>query len=123
MCGQVPSQEKRRHTKPQLETEEHGEEQKTTLTCSKMYTHNTYVCILYVTPSVLTHRPFNGIWNDIKRRYPKYWSDIRDAFSIQVLASIIFIFFANITPAITFGGVLNDITEGELVREREGGRE
>ena len=59
----------------------------------------------------------------MKRRYPKYWSDIKDAFSIQVLASIIFIFFANITPAVTFGGVLADITDNQLVNkgEREGG--
>ena len=62
---------------------------------------------------------------DVKRRYPKYWSDIKDAFSLQVLASIIFIFFANITPAVTFGGVLADITDNQLVREggREGGSE
>ena len=74
----------------------------------------------------LHHRPFSGLVADVKRRYPKYWSDIKDAFSIQVLASIIFIFFANITPAITFGGVLADITENQLVRwrgGREGGRE
>ena len=57
---------------------------------------------------------------DAKRRYPKYWSDIKDSFSIQVLASIIFIFFANITPAVTFGGVLADITENQLVREGGG---
>ena len=61
------------------------------------------------------HRPFHGLITDVKKRYPKYWSDIKDAFSLQVLASIIFIFFANITPAVTFGGVLGGITNGELV--------
>ena len=66
-------------------------------------------------PSPLPFRPFGGLIKDVKRRYPKYWSDIRDVVSIQGLASIIFIYFANITPAITFGGVLSDTTNGALV--------
>lgn len=43
---------------------------------------------------------------DITRRYPRYLSDITDALSPQVLAAVIFIYFAALSPAITFGGLL-----------------
>lgn len=43
---------------------------------------------------------------DVKRRYQNYKSDITDALNAQVLAAIIFIYFAALSPAITFGGLL-----------------
>lgn len=43
---------------------------------------------------------------DISRRYPKYLSDIKDALNPQCLAAVIFIYFAALSPAITFGGLL-----------------
>lgn len=43
---------------------------------------------------------------DIRRRYPKYLSDIKDALNPQCLAAVIFIYFAALSPAITFGGLL-----------------
>lgn len=43
---------------------------------------------------------------DIKRRYRFYKSDITDALNAQVLAAVIFIYFAALSPAITFGGLL-----------------
>ncbi|XP_069490400.1 band 3 anion transport protein isoform X2 [Ambystoma mexicanum] len=58
-----------------------------------------------------TGRPFGGLVRDIKRRYPKYLSDIKDALNGQCLAAIIFIYFAALTPAITFGGLLGDKTD------------
>ena len=60
-------------------------------------------------------RPFGGLVQDVKRRYPRYLRDILDGFNLQALASIIFIYFANITPAITFGGVLSEYTNGAMV--------
>lgn len=53
-----------------------------------------------------TKRCFGGLIRDVKRRYPLYWSDIKDAFNLQCLASIIFIYFAALSPAITFGGLM-----------------
>jgi len=53
--------------------------------------------------------------NDIKNRYPYYLSDITDALQLQCLASIFFIFFAVISPVVTFGGVLGQKTDGYLV--------
>lgn len=49
---------------------------------------------------------FGGLVRDIRRRYPRYLSDITDACSPQVLAAVIFIYFAALSPAITFGGLL-----------------
>ncbi|XP_075437283.1 band 3 anion transport protein isoform X2 [Ascaphus truei] len=58
-----------------------------------------------------TGRPFGGLVRDIRRRYPKYLSDITDALSPQCLAAVIFIYFAALSPAITFGGLMAEKTE------------
>ncbi|XP_076857138.1 solute carrier family 4 member 1b (Diego blood group) isoform X2 [Brachyhypopomus gauderio] len=52
--------------------------------------------------------PFGGVIRDVKRRYRHYVSDITDALNAQVLAAVIFIYFAALSPAITFGGLLAD---------------
>uniref|UniRef100_A0A7N6AKX4 Anion exchange protein n=1 Tax=Anabas testudineus TaxID=64144 RepID=A0A7N6AKX4_ANATE len=59
-------------------------------------------------PLVRTGRPFGGMIRDIKRRYKHYKSDITDALNAQVIAAVIFIYFAALSPAITFGGLLAD---------------
>lgn len=59
-------------------------------------------------PLARTGRPFGGLVKDIKRRYPHYLSDIADALNPQVLAAVIFIYFAALSPAITFGGLLGE---------------
>ncbi|XP_054657158.1 band 3 anion transport protein isoform X2 [Grus americana] len=61
-----------------------------------------------------TKRPFGGLVRDIRRRYPKYLSDIKDAFSPQCLAAMIFIYFAALSPAVTFGGLLSEKTKGMM---------
>ncbi|XP_078535258.1 anion exchange protein 3 isoform X2 [Lissotriton helveticus] len=55
---------------------------------------------------------FGGLVKDIRRRYPKYLSDITDALNSQCLAAVCFIYFAALSPAITFGGLLGEKTEG-----------
>nr|XP_020654987.1 band 3 anion transport protein isoform X3 [Pogona vitticeps] len=62
-------------------------------------------------PLSRTGRLFGGLVKDIKRRYPKYLSDIKDALDPQCLAAVIFIYFAALSPAITFGGLLDDKTK------------
>ncbi|KAK5920212.1 hypothetical protein CgunFtcFv8_024047 [Champsocephalus gunnari] len=57
-------------------------------------------------------RLFGGLIKDVKRRYPQYLSDIRDALNAQCMAAIVFIYFASLSPAITFGGLLGEKTEG-----------
>lgn len=58
-----------------------------------------------------TGRPFGGLIRDVWRRYPHYLSDFRDALDPQCLAAVIFIYFAALSPAITFGGLLGEKTE------------
>ncbi|XP_021421103.2 solute carrier family 4 member 1b (Diego blood group) [Oncorhynchus mykiss] len=59
-------------------------------------------------PLVRTGQPFGGMIRDAKRRYQHYVSDFTDALNAQVLAAIIFIYFAALSPAVTFGGLLAD---------------
>ncbi|KAM9304448.1 anion exchange protein 2 [Morus bassanus] len=59
-----------------------------------------------------TGRPFGGLIRDVRRRYPKYLSDFRDALNPQCIAAVIFIYFAALSPAITFGGLLGEKTQG-----------
>uniref|UniRef100_A0A667ZKM8 Anion exchange protein n=1 Tax=Myripristis murdjan TaxID=586833 RepID=A0A667ZKM8_9TELE len=63
-------------------------------------------------PLERTGRPFGGLIRDVRRRYPKYISDFKDALNAQCMAAIIFIYFAALSPAITFGGLLGEKTEG-----------
>lgn len=57
-------------------------------------------------PLARTGYPFGGMVKDIKRRYRHYLSDFTDSLNLQVFSAIIFIYFAALSPAITFGGLL-----------------
>lgn len=54
------------------------------------------------------------------RCYNLYRSDFSEAFSLQIVASLILIYFANITLAFTFGAILSDQTNSTLVRREDG---
>uniref|UniRef100_A0A3Q3S430 Anion exchange protein n=1 Tax=Mastacembelus armatus TaxID=205130 RepID=A0A3Q3S430_9TELE len=58
--------------------------------------------------------PFGGLIHDIRRRYPHYISDLKDALDTQCIAAVIFIYFAALSPTITFGGLLGEKTEGMM---------
>lgn len=68
-----------------------------------------YVCILF------SFRLFGGLINDVKRKLPWYISDFTDAFALQSVASTFFLYFACLTPIITFGGLLGDATGKRIV--------
>ncbi|XP_016922666.2 electroneutral sodium bicarbonate exchanger 1 isoform X2 [Apis cerana] len=53
---------------------------------------------------------FGGLINDIKRKAPFYFSDFKDALALQCVASFIFLYFACLSPIITFGGLLGEAT-------------
>ncbi|XP_078811542.1 sodium bicarbonate cotransporter 3 isoform X17 [Oryzias latipes] len=61
-----------------------------------------------------TGRIFGGLILDIKRKAPFYWSDIKDSFSLQCLASVLFLYCACMSPVITFGGLLGEATKGNI---------
>uniref|UniRef100_A0A674N691 Anion exchange protein n=1 Tax=Takifugu rubripes TaxID=31033 RepID=A0A674N691_TAKRU len=58
-----------------------------------------------------TGRFCGGLLLDIKRKAPFFISDFTDAFHIQALSAILFIYLGTVTNAITFGGLLGDATE------------
>ncbi|XP_068084694.1 electroneutral sodium bicarbonate exchanger 1 isoform X3 [Anabrus simplex] len=61
-----------------------------------------------------TGRLFGGLINDIKRKAPWYWSDFKDALALQCIASWIFLYFACLSPIITFGGLLGSATGNNM---------
>ncbi|UYV73777.1 SLC4A7 [Cordylochernes scorpioides] len=61
-----------------------------------------------------TGRLFGGLMDDIRRKLPWFLSDFRDAFALQSLASIFFLYFACLTPIITFGGLLGEATDNNI---------
>jgi mannitol/fructose-specific phosphotransferase system IIA component (Ntr-type) len=61
-----------------------------------------------------TGRPFGGILRDLRRRLPHYLSDFRDGLNTKSLATIFFLYFACLAPAVTFGGILAEGTGNYL---------
>ena len=55
-----------------------------------------------------------GVTRDVLNRLPEYGSDIRDGINAQSLATILFLFFACLAPAIGFGSVLGAATGGQM---------
>lgn len=55
-----------------------------------------------------------GVKRDFSRRLPHYVSDITDGLNAQSLATILFLFFACLAPAIGFGGILGTATNGAM---------
>ncbi|MCG8405862.1 MAG: PTS sugar transporter subunit IIA [Phycisphaerales bacterium] len=59
-------------------------------------------------------RLFGGVAADLRRRLPHYLSDYRDGLHTKCAGSILFLFFACLAPAITFGGVMAAQTGGHI---------
>jgi hypothetical protein len=47
-------------------------------------------------------RLFHGMINDLRRRGPFYWSDWTDAWDYRVIPATVYMYFANILPALAF---------------------
>ncbi|KAI3385130.1 hypothetical protein SNEBB_002587 [Seison nebaliae] len=63
---------------------------------------------------VRTGRFAGGLIDDIKRKKEFYWSDFRDALSIQTISTIIFMYFACLAPIVTFGGLMGQETNNYM---------
>ncbi|XP_066199079.1 anion exchange protein 4 [Saccopteryx leptura] len=59
-----------------------------------------------------TGRLFGGLAQDVRRKAPWYPSDFLDALHPQCFSTVLYIYLATITNAITFGGLLGEATEG-----------
>lgn len=67
-------------------------------------------------PFTITRSPylFGGLINEWKKRGPLYVSDFKDGFDGQVISTALFIFFACLSGAIAFGGVLGETTGNRI---------
>lgn len=54
---------------------------------------------------------FGGVICDLKRRFPHYLSDFLDGINTQTLAATIFIYFAALSGAVAFGGLMGEKTK------------
>lgn len=61
-------------------------------------------------PLEKTYRPWGGLINDVKRRWPLFMSDIKDGLNTETVAATLFMYFAALSTAITFGGLASDKT-------------
>ncbi|MEM0924632.1 MAG: PTS sugar transporter subunit IIA [Planctomycetota bacterium] len=59
-------------------------------------------------------RPLSGLKADLTRRLKHYRSDFQDGLRSKSLASIVFMYFACIAPAVTFGGLMGSETNGQI---------
>lgn len=63
---------------------------------------------------VSTGRLFGGVRVNYLGRRAFFASDFRDGMQFKVLSSILFMFFACLAPAVAFGGLIAQLTGGEL---------
>ncbi|KAM6968124.1 sodium bicarbonate cotransporter 3-like [Aplochiton taeniatus] len=61
-----------------------------------------------------TGRLFGGLVGDVRRKAPFVLSDLKDGLSLQCLASVLFLYCACMSPVITFGGLLGEVTKGNI---------
>ncbi len=61
-----------------------------------------------------TGRLFGGIAADLARRGPHWIDDWKAGLDVKVLASVLFMFFACLAPAVAFGGLLSTLTGGQI---------
>ncbi|ETN43778.1 uncharacterized protein HMPREF1541_11102 [Cyphellophora europaea CBS 101466] len=59
----------------------------------------------------LSH-PFRGMYHDVRRRLPYYWSDIMDGFNYRTFAGTVRIYFVNLLPALAFQLDMGHNTDG-----------
>jgi len=61
-----------------------------------------------------TRRLGGGVRQDVARRWPHYFSDFRDGLHAKCVGSTLFLYFACLAPAVTFGGVMAAQTGGQI---------
>lgn len=57
---------------------------------------------------------FGGLISDVRQRLAVYASDFRDGLNTKSLSSTLFLFFACLAPAVTFGGIMGVETGGQI---------
>lgn len=67
-------------------------------------------------PAGLEHsgRLFGGMIADVRRRAPLWAADFRAGLHPKAVASMLFMYFACLAPAVAFGGLLSELTGGQI---------
>ncbi|CAI5437465.1 unnamed protein product [Caenorhabditis angaria] len=108
--NKLPSQEKRKQLGKELLVEESAEKPhaKKVIEEEEENAHGNDPALKR------TGKLFGGLILDIKRKAPHYISDFTDAFNMQCLASICFMYFGLLAPIVTFGGLLEEATHQRM---------
>lgn len=61
-----------------------------------------------------TGRLFGGMTEDLRRRLPWWVEDFRVGLDSKILGSTLFMYFACLAPAVAFGGLLYELTGGQI---------
>lgn len=62
-----------------------------------------------------TGRFAGGLIADIKRKAKWYLSDYTDGFNVESISTFCFMYFALLSPIVTFGGLLEEATQKRMV--------
>ncbi len=65
---------------------------------------------------IFTGRFGGGLTDDIKRKMVFFISDWMDGLNFQCISSVLFMYFACLSPIITFGGLLGAATDQNMVK-------
>lgn len=57
---------------------------------------------------------FSGVMANVRRKAPFYASDFRDGLQSKAAASVLFMFFACLAPAVAFGGLVSELTDHQI---------
>ena len=115
----VPSKEERiilkmikvKKDKPRTESHEDNPGLQFTGRFRKLCLLAYYLCLI----STFHIRFCGGLIEDIRRKIPYYVSDFKDAFNLQCVAAIAFLYFACLSPIIVFGDLLSFATDKNMV--------
>ena len=61
-----------------------------------------------------TGRLAGGVIEDVKRKLPFFSQDVKNGLHPKAVSSILFLYFACLAPAITFGGFMSQVTGGSI---------
>ncbi len=64
---------------------------------------------------IFTGRFGGGLRDDVKRKMLYYLSDYKDGLNFQCISAVLFMYFACLSPIITFGGLLGAATDQNMV--------
>ena len=72
---------------------------------------------------LIRKRPFEGIWEDLKRRLPYYWSDYKDGFVgpkhlQKTVTTVVFLYFVILLPSLALGQEYSVVTNGVIAIEQ-----